>query len=124
VVLVALIMAALAGCSTEADTTTETTTTKVPPTTTTLVLPKAVVTTVPAPDGLVGTDPPATDSPATAPPEADPPVTDPPATDPPVYYANCTAVRDAGAAPIYRGEPGYRSALDRDGDGIACDTTG
>ncbi len=39
-----------------------------------------------------------------------------------VYYANCTAVRAAGAAPIRRGEPGYASHLDRDGDGIACDT--
>jgi len=39
-----------------------------------------------------------------------------------VYYENCTAARAAGAAPIYRGEPGYRSALDRDNDGIACET--
>ena len=38
-----------------------------------------------------------------------------------VYYANCTEVRNAGAAPIYRGQPGYRSALDRDGDGVACE---
>jgi hypothetical protein len=38
-----------------------------------------------------------------------------------VYYANCTAVRDAGAAPIYRGEPGCSRKLDRDGDGVACD---
>ena len=38
-----------------------------------------------------------------------------------VYYANCTAARAAGAAPIHRGEPGYRSGLDRDGDGIACE---
>ncbi|MGO4583197.1 excalibur calcium-binding domain-containing protein [Arthrobacter sp. 2RAF6] len=38
-----------------------------------------------------------------------------------VYYANCTAARAAGAAPIYRGQPGYRPALDRDGDGIACE---
>lgn len=45
--------------------------------------------------------------------------TTPPATG--VYYANCTAARNAGAAPIYRGEPGYRPALDRDGDGIACE---
>jgi Excalibur calcium-binding domain len=37
------------------------------------------------------------------------------------YYANCNAARAAGAAPIYRGEPGYRSALDRDNDGIACE---
>ncbi|MER5731935.1 excalibur calcium-binding domain-containing protein [Streptomyces sp. NPDC002138] len=38
-----------------------------------------------------------------------------------VYYANCTAAKNAGAAPIRRGQPGYRSALDRDNDGIACD---
>lgn len=37
------------------------------------------------------------------------------------YYKNCTAARAAGAAPILRGEPGYRSALDRDNDGIACE---
>ncbi len=37
------------------------------------------------------------------------------------YYANCTAARQAGAAPIRRGEPGYGSHLDRDGDGIACE---
>lgn len=39
-----------------------------------------------------------------------------------VYYANCTAARAAGAAPIYAGQPGYRSALDHDDDGIACET--
>lgn len=38
-----------------------------------------------------------------------------------VYYANCTAVRAAGAAPIHRGDPGYASKLDRDGDGIGCE---
>lgn len=38
-----------------------------------------------------------------------------------VFYANCAAARAAGAAPIYRGQPGYRPALDRDGDGIACE---
>ena len=37
------------------------------------------------------------------------------------YYANCTEARAAGVAPIYVGEPGYRSALDRDSDGIACE---
>jgi Excalibur calcium-binding domain len=37
------------------------------------------------------------------------------------YYANCTAVRAAGAAPILRGQPGYSSKLDRDGDGIGCE---
>lgn len=38
-----------------------------------------------------------------------------------VYFKNCSEARAAGAAPIYRGEPGYRTALDRDGDGIACE---
>lgn len=38
---------------------------------------------------------------------------------PAVYYQNCNAARAAGAAPIRRGEPGYRPALDRDGDGVA-----
>ena len=49
------------------------------------------------------------------------PATAPPPTTGEVYYANCTAARDAGAAPIRRGEPGYRPALDRDNDGIACE---
>lgn len=43
------------------------------------------------------------------------------APEPQTYYANCAAARAAGAAPIYQGQPGYRSGLDRDGDGIACD---
>ncbi|ARD42734.1 hypothetical protein B6G06_04365 [Actinomyces gaoshouyii] len=37
------------------------------------------------------------------------------------YYSNCKEARAAGAAPLYRGEPGYRPGLDRDGDGIACE---
>lgn len=48
-----------------------------------------------------------------------------PSTAPPapagVYYANCTAARAAGVTPLHVGDPGYRSALDRDGDGIACE---
>jgi micrococcal nuclease len=38
-----------------------------------------------------------------------------------VYYQNCTAARDAGAAPVRRGDPGYASHLDRDNDGIGCE---
>jgi Excalibur calcium-binding domain len=38
-----------------------------------------------------------------------------------IYYPNCSAARKAGAAPIYRGQPGYLPVLDRDGDGIACE---
>ncbi|AZG48061.1 hypothetical protein D7316_04674 [Gordonia insulae] len=37
------------------------------------------------------------------------------------YYANCSAVRAAGADPIRVGEPGYRPGLDRDGDGVGCE---
>jgi hypothetical protein len=38
-----------------------------------------------------------------------------------VYYPSCAAARAAGHAPIFRGQPGYRSDLDADGDGIACE---
>ncbi|MFC8759251.1 excalibur calcium-binding domain-containing protein [Streptomyces sp. NPDC057193] len=38
-----------------------------------------------------------------------------------VSYANCAAVRAAGAAPIHAGDPGYSRRLDRDGDGVACE---
>ena len=44
-----------------------------------------------------------------------------PAPAPPAYYANCSAAKAAGAAPLYRGQPGYSSSLDRDGDGVACE---
>jgi len=38
-----------------------------------------------------------------------------------VYYANCAAARAAGVAPIRSDQPGYRSRLDGDGDGLACE---
>ncbi len=41
--------------------------------------------------------------------------------DPSIYYANCAAARADGAAPLHDGEPGYRSGLDRDHDGVACE---
>jgi hypothetical protein len=44
-----------------------------------------------------------------------------PTTGSSAYYPNCKAACDAGAAPIYRGQPGYRPPLDRDNDGIACE---
>ncbi|THD38349.1 MAG: excalibur calcium-binding domain-containing protein [Sphingomonas sp.] len=43
------------------------------------------------------------------------------ATEASVYYAGCNEARAAGAAPIYRGSPGYRPEMDGDGDGIACE---
>ena len=39
----------------------------------------------------------------------------------PVYYSGCNEARAAGAAPIYRGQPGYRPEMDGDDDGIACE---
>lgn len=36
-------------------------------------------------------------------------------------FANCTAAKAAGAAPVYAGTPGYGVHLDRDRDGIGCD---
>jgi endonuclease YncB( thermonuclease family) len=38
-----------------------------------------------------------------------------------VFYRNCDAARAAGAAPIHRGQPGYRVEMDGDGDGVACE---
>jgi hypothetical protein len=38
-----------------------------------------------------------------------------------VSYASCSEARAAGAAPLHRGEPGYREAMDGDGDGVACE---
>jgi|GEM_PF-2848144 len=38
-----------------------------------------------------------------------------------VTYGNCAQARAAGAAPIYRGQPGYAPWLDADHDGIACE---
>lgn len=39
----------------------------------------------------------------------------------PVYYKNCSAVRAAGAAPIYPGDPGWDPKFDRDNDGVGCE---
>lgn len=36
-------------------------------------------------------------------------------------FANCTAARAAGAAPVRQGDSGYGRHLDRDGDGVGCE---
>jgi hypothetical protein len=36
-------------------------------------------------------------------------------------YANCDAVRAAGAAPIHPGDPGWEQKFDRDDDGVGCE---
>lgn len=73
-----------------------------------------------APDNCpsVGATPAPTPTPAPAPVPGPAPT---PAPGGNVYYANCDAVRAAGAAPLYAGQPGYRPNLDRDGDGVACE---
>lgn len=38
-----------------------------------------------------------------------------------VYFRNCKEAWAAGAAPLRRGQPGYRPEMDGDGDGIACE---
>jgi endonuclease YncB( thermonuclease family) len=44
-----------------------------------------------------------------------------PGSGPGGAWKNCTEAREHGAAPVLRGEPGYGSHLDRDGDGIGCE---
>ena len=46
---------------------------------------------------------------------------DVPAGTPPQTYADCAAVRAAGAAPLHRGDPGWSDSMDGDGDGVACE---
>lgn len=102
--------------TTQASTTTEApTTTQAPSTTTT---PTTVATTLPP--TTQATAPPTTR--ATLPPTTQPaPIAPVAAPSPGVYYANCSAARDAGAAPVRRGDPGYGTHLDRDNDGIGCE---
>lgn len=37
------------------------------------------------------------------------------------FFRNCKEAWAAGAAPLRRGQPGYRPEMDGDGDGIACE---
>jgi hypothetical protein len=62
-------------------------------------------------------------TPKPAPPKPAPPVAaqPPKPAAPAAYYKNCDAARAAGAAPVRRGQPGYGSHLDRDGDGVGCE---
>lgn len=36
-------------------------------------------------------------------------------------FSSCAEARAAGAAPLYVGQPGYSTKLDRDRDGVACE---
>ncbi|WP_196233044.1 excalibur calcium-binding domain-containing protein [Sphingomonas segetis] len=50
-----------------------------------------------------------------------PPGVDPAALEQSAHYSGCDEVRAAGKAPLHSGEPGYRSDMDGDGDGVACE---
>jgi hypothetical protein len=79
-----------------------------------------VVVPAPRPAPHVAPAPAPAPKPAPAPPPPPPPPA--PAPAPSVSYANCDAVRAAGAAPIRPGDPGWQQKFDRDRDGIGCDT--
>jgi len=89
----------------------------------------APVAAAPAPAAVAPAPAPAAPAPAPAPaavapaPVAPAPVAPAPAAPAPAaaYYASCAAARAAGAAPLYAGQAGYRPALDRDSDGVACE---
>ena len=94
---------------------------------------QAPVAAAPAPAPAAVQPPPVVAAPAPAAPApavvAPAPVAPAPAVQVPVapapaaaYYANCTAAKAAGAAPLYAGSAGYRAALDRDSDGVACES--
>jgi len=73
--------------------------------------------------GVYALTPPPAGSAASVPDAESPAVAAAPAPEPEsdVYYEGCNAVRAAGAAPLYRGQPGYREGMDGDLDGIACE---
>lgn len=39
-----------------------------------------------------------------------------------ITYKSCAEAKEANAAPLKKGDPGYSTKLDRDGDGIACES--
>ncbi|GAB4100524.1 DUF1524 domain-containing protein [Sinomonas halotolerans] len=79
----------------------------------------AVVTPVPAQEKPAPA--PAQPAPAPAQPAPVAPAPVPAPAPAGAYYPNCSAARAAGAAPLYAGQPGYRTGLDRDRDGVACE---
>ncbi|MDO4686408.1 MAG: DUF1524 domain-containing protein [Corynebacterium sp.] len=62
-----------------------------------------------------------TETPGETSPQSDPPTAENQAPTDDVFYGSCKEAWDAGAAPITRGQPGYRTEMDGDGDGIACE---
>lgn len=74
----------------------------------------------PTPSSSPSITPTPSPEPTTAEPAPEPPAQPEPAPQQ-AYYSSCRDAKAAGAAPLYRDDPGYRSGLDRDGDGVACE---
>ncbi|WP_301123055.1 MULTISPECIES: excalibur calcium-binding domain-containing protein [Mycolicibacterium] len=127
--LIAVVLAGLAGCSApsevdqnlepaSASTTASTSATTAVPTTTgqtSAVPPAPPNETGIAEQPMIDAEPPYPGSANQVEPPAVPYM---PAPGP---FSSCDAARAAGAAPLHRGFPGYSPALDRDGDGVACE---
>lgn len=121
--LVAVI--AVGACSSDSDTkkskgsvespSEESTTTTTAPSTTTTMAPSATTTTA-APTTTTSAKPTTT---TTQPPTTT--TTEAPASSEP-SFANCTEAKAAGYKDILRGQPGYADHLDRDQDGVACES--
>lgn len=119
----------LSGCASASEPVAEPAPTVTVTTTATLPVETVTVTVTATPEVAVPAEEVSVPEPAPVVPEAAPepePAPVPLAAEPVeqpsnVYYKNCTAARDAGAAPVYAGDPGYGPHLDRDGDGIGCE---
>lgn len=80
--------------------------------------PTTPVTTAPTRTAPATTKPPTT--PTTDPADDDPPPRE--ADTDQTYYRNCTQMREDHPNGVGRNHPAYRSGLDRDDDGRACET--
>jgi len=91
-----------------------------PVATTAAPAPRTTATPKPAAPPVVVPVPAPAPAPVPAPAPAPAPV---PAPQGDVFYQNCTAVKAAGAAPIYPGDPGWQDKFDgNDNDGIGCES--
>lgn len=85
-----------------------------------LVSHKPTPSASPTPSPSPSTTPTPSPEPTTAEPTPEPTAQPEPAPQQ-AYYSSCREAKAAGAAPLYRGDPGYRPGLDRDSDGVACE---
>ena len=75
----------------------------------------------PREDAYVAADAATPDPCGAPPPAAVQPLAAVPPPAPGEAWPSCSQAQAAGAAPVYRGDPGYGAHLDRDGDGEGCE---